>query len=119
MRTFVVHVRQDQLDAAKEWYTQFAGVAPYFDQPFYVGCDVGGFELGITPDGDPGPGGSVAYWGTTDIVAEVERASTLGANIAEAVHDVGEQIQVATIADPFGNLVGIIQNPHFNPRAVK
>jgi predicted enzyme related to lactoylglutathione lyase len=119
LRTFIVHVRREQLDAAKVWYAQFAGVQPYFDEPFYVGFNVGGFELGVHPEGEPGPGGTVAYWGTSDIAAEVARVVGLGATVVRPVQDVGEGILVATIADPFGNHVGLIQNPHFDVKAVK
>jgi len=119
LRTFIAHVRPEQLDAAKKWYAQFAGVQPYFDQVFYVGFNVGGFELGLHPEGEPGPGGVVAYWGSSDIVAEVARVVALGATVVQAVQDVGEGIRVATIADPFGNHIGLIQNPHFDVKAVK
>lgn len=119
LRTFCVNVHPEQLDAAKAWYTRFAGTGPYFDQPFYVGFSVGGFELGIQPDGAPGPGGTVAYWGTADIASEVERVAALGATVVQPVQDVGGEIKVAVVADPFGNHVGLIQNPHFDPSAVK
>jgi predicted enzyme related to lactoylglutathione lyase len=119
LRTFIAHVRPEQLAAAKAWYTQFAGVAPYFDEPFYVGFNVGGFELGLHPEGEPGPGGVVAYWGTADIAAEVARVVALGATVVQPVQGVGGDILVATIADPFGNHVGLIQNPHFDVKTVK
>lgn len=119
LRTFVVHVHPEQVPDAKEWYTRFAGVAPYFDQPFYVGFNVGGFELGIHPGGEPGPGGVLAYWGTPDIHAELARVTAFGASVVEGVQDVGDGILVATIADPFGNEVGLIQNPHFDLKAVR
>jgi hypothetical protein len=61
LRTVAYHT--PDLTAAKGWYTQVVGHGPYFDQPFYVGFNVGGFELGLVPDGTPGAGGSVAYWG--------------------------------------------------------
>jgi predicted enzyme related to lactoylglutathione lyase len=118
LRTLIVHVLPEQIDAAKAWYARFAGVAPYFDQPYYVGFNVGGFELGIHPEGAPGPGGTVAYWGTADIGAEVARAAGLGATVIHPPHDVGDGIAVATVADPFGNHIGLIQNPHFDPKAV-
>ena len=57
------------LDAAKRWYTQMLGQAPYFDQPFYVGFNVGGFELGLVPDGEPGSAGPQALWGVSDAAA--------------------------------------------------
>ena len=119
LRTCIVYVRKDQLDAAKAWYTRFAGAPPYFDQPFYVGFNVGGFELGLHPGGEPGPGGVTVYWGTADIAEEMARVRGLGATTVEPVQDVGDGILVATVADPFGNHIGLIQNPHFDPDAVQ
>ena len=72
LRSCIFRVRPDQLDAAKAWYAQVAGGPPYFDQPFYVGFSVGGFELGLHPEGEPGPGGTLVMWGTADVAAEVE-----------------------------------------------
>ena len=120
LRTCLVCVRPEQLDAAKAWYASVAGTPPYFDQPFYVGFNVGGFELGLDPNGgEPGPGGTTVYWGTPDVVAEVKRLVGLGATVAEDVKDVGDGIKVATVTDPFGNRLGVIENPHFDPKAVK
>lgn len=120
LRTCIVHVRPEQLDRAKEWYTSVMGVGPYFNQPFYVGFNVGGFELGLDPNSrEPGPGGTVVYWGTGDIVTEVERLVRLGAKLVDPVQEVGGGIQVALVADPFGNYLGVIQNPHFDPKSVK
>lgn len=119
LRTCIFHVRPEQLDAAKAWYARFAGAEPYFDQPFYVGFNVGGFELGLDPDGEPGPGGAKVYWGTTDLAAEVDRVVALGGRLVSPPRDVGEGIAVATVADPFGNDIGLIQNPHFDPKAVR
>lgn len=119
LRTCVVYVRTEQLDAAKKWYASVVGVAPYFDTPYYVGFNVGGFELGVHPEGEPGPGGVCAYWGTPDIAAEVKRLVGLGAKIVSDVQEVGGGIKVATVADPFGNHFGVIENPHFDVKAVK
>ncbi|HEY2787137.1 MAG TPA: VOC family protein [Fimbriiglobus sp.] len=118
LRTVGYHVPEDRLDEAKAWYTKASGVAPYFDQPFYVGFNVGGFELGLQPSGKQGPGGTVGYWGTKDIASEVNRLFDIGATIVDPIQDVGEGILVATLADPFGNLFGVIENPLFDPRAV-
>ncbi len=54
------------LAAAKAWYARVLGVEPYFDQPFYVGFAVGGFELGLVPDGTPGHAGGTPFWGVPD-----------------------------------------------------
>src|SRR5437762_12774189 len=79
-----------ELARGKEWYRQVLGRDPYFDQPFYVGFSVGGFELGLIPDGSPGSGGVQVYWGVSDAAAELARLTSLGANIHEPIKDVGE-----------------------------
>jgi len=101
------------LAAVKEWYTKVLGRPPYFDQPYYVGFDVAGFELGLVPDAKPVPGGVIAAWGVKDAKAEFARLLELGAQSVEEPREVGEGIIVATVADPFGNHFGIIENPHF------
>src|SRR5215475_10830309 len=101
------------LARGKEWYRQVLGCDPYFDQPFYVGFAVGGFELGLVPDGEPGAAGVQVLWGCADAAVELERLKSLGAEVHEDVHDVGDGIKVASVKDPFGNLFGIIENPHF------
>jgi predicted enzyme related to lactoylglutathione lyase len=107
------------LAAAKEWYGKVFDTAPYFDQPFYVGFNIGGFELGLIPDGTPGTTGSAVYWGVEDIEAEVERIVALGATVHGAIQDVGEGIRTVELADPFGNLLCLILNPHFDLKAVR
>jgi predicted enzyme related to lactoylglutathione lyase len=107
------------LDRAKAWFSEVFGTAPYFDQPFYVGFAIGGFELGLVPDGTPGTAGSVVYWGVDDIEAEATRIVQLGATEHAAIQDVGEGIRVAELKDPFGNVIGLIQNPLFDPAAVR
>ncbi|WP_348693861.1 VOC family protein [Duganella fentianensis] len=107
------------LAAAKAWYESVFGVAPYFDQPFYVGFSIGGFELGLIPDGSTGTSGSMVYWGVDDIDAEVARITALGAAIHGAIQDVGGGIRTVELADPFGNLLCLIDNPHFDPAAVR
>jgi catechol 2,3-dioxygenase-like lactoylglutathione lyase family enzyme len=107
------------LERAKAWYADLLGQAPYFDQPFYVGFSVGGFELGLIPDGQPGTAGSQALWGVSDARAAFERLIALGATELEPVTEVGEGIRVAAVRDPFGNRFGIIENPHFSAGDVR
>ena len=107
------------LARGKAFYNQVLGAEPYFDEPFYVGYTVGGFELGLIPDGVPGPQGALAYWGVPDAAAELARLIGLGAEVAEPVQEVGGGIRTATVRDPFGNLFGIIENPHFNPHEMR
>ena len=108
--------RAADLAAAKEWYAKALRVQPYFDQPFYVGFNVGGFELGLHPANDdhrPGGGGQVAYWGVERMADAWARALAIGVAAVEQPQDVGEGILVATVKDPFGNLLGLIENPNF------
>jgi len=112
LRTAIYHV--DDIDKGKHWYSEVLGVKPYFDQPFYVGFNVGGYELGLQPGaGDDQAAGAVAYWGVDDAAAAFQRMLDLGATVHEALQDVGEGIKVATVKDPFGNIFGIIENPNF------
>jgi predicted enzyme related to lactoylglutathione lyase len=114
LRTVIYHA--PDLAKAKAWYSSVLGIEPYFDQPFYVGYSVGGYELALDPDASSTPGGkagSVTYWGVADAQAAFDRLISLGATERSAVQDVGESIRVATVFDPFGNIFGIIQNPHF------
>lgn len=106
------------LQKTKEWYIQALGFQPYFDQPFYVGFNVGGFELGLDPNAPEGKsGGAQTYWGVEDIEATLAHLISLGASEENKIEDVGDGIKVATVLDPFGNQIGLIQNPHFSLEA--
>jgi predicted enzyme related to lactoylglutathione lyase len=107
------------LAAAKRWYSQVLATAPYFDEPFYVGFTVGGFELGLVPDAEPGIGGPQALWGVSDIEAAHSRLLHLGATRLDPVTDVGGGIRVCAVVDPFGNRLGLIENPNFDASAVR
>ena len=119
LRTVIYNV--DDLERAKEWYAKALGVQPYFDQPFYVGFNIGGFELGLDPDmtGVTKGSNAIAYWGVKDAAASYKRLLDLGAKKYQDVQDVGSNIKVATVTDPFGNIFGIIENPHFKFEDVK
>jgi predicted enzyme related to lactoylglutathione lyase len=107
------------LSKGKEWYRNVLGQEPYFDEPFYVGFAVGGFELGLIPDGEPGAAGVQAYWGVASADTELKRLLSLGAKLHEDVTDVGGGIKAASVLDPFGNRFGIIENPHFKLEDVR
>lgn len=113
LRTVVYKV--GDIEKAKEWYSALLGFKPYFDQPFYVGFNVGGFELGLDPDNSGVTNGnnSVAYWGVKDIKTALSEIVKLGAVIQSEIQDVGEGVMVASVTDPFGNVLGIIENPYF------
>jgi len=118
-------VKYDVADIAKakEWYTKVFGVEPYFDQPeFYVGYNIGGYELGLTPEpkaGSKREAAGVAYWGVEDAHAAYKRLIELGATPVSDVQDVGGGILVGEVRDPFGNVIGVIYNPHFKPGEAK
>lgn len=107
------------LPAAKDWYARVLGTSPYFDEPFYVGFTVGGFELGLVPDGTPGTSGPQPLWGVADAEASLASLVALGATALDPVTDVGDGIRVAAVIDPFGNRLGVIENPRFDPSAVR
>lgn len=107
------------LAAGRAFYSAVLGVAPYFDEPFYVGYAVGGFELGLIPDGAPGADGAQVHWGVADIGAELARLVDLGARPHQDVREVGGGIKVAAVLDPFGNVFALIENPHFDAGTVR
>jgi predicted enzyme related to lactoylglutathione lyase len=114
LRTAAYQVKD--IARAKAWYAKVTGIQPYFDEPFYVGFNVGGFELGLVPENNAAekrrPSG-VAYWGVEDAHAAYKRLLELGATPMEPIQDVGGGILIGAVHDPFGNVLGVIQNPNF------
>ena len=107
----VIHPAPD-LERAKQWYTAALGKPPYFDQPFYVGFDVGGFELGLDPDAaahPPGAGGGLAYWRVDDMDAAWAHLIGLGATAVHAPHAIDPTLRMASLRDPFGTVIGLLE----------
>ncbi|MCX6459951.1 MAG: VOC family protein [Actinobacteria bacterium] len=100
------------LEVDKAWWSSLLGQQPYFDQPFYVGFEVGGYELGLLPDATASDG-SLVYWGVDDVAAAVHAAISAGATEHTPVADVGDGIVAATVRTPAGTILGLIYNPHF------
>jgi predicted enzyme related to lactoylglutathione lyase len=100
------------LGAATRWWSEILGVDPYFAQPFYVGFNVGGYELGLLPDADPSRG-ALTYWGVDDVAAALATAVSRGATVHAPTTDVGDGIVTASFVTPTGSIVGVINNPHF------
>ena len=96
---------------AGAWYREVLGVTPNYDTEHYVGFTVAGDEFGLHP-GQPVTGGATAYWSVLDIDAAVAHFVAHGATVSKEAQDVGGGIKVGTIRDPFGNDVGLIQNPN-------
>lgn len=101
------------LAGATRWWADLLGVQPYFEEPFYVGFSVGGFELGLLPDGDPADG-ALVYWGVPDVDEAVTAAVAAGSSVHTPATDVGEGIVTATVRTPTGSILGLIRNPHFD-----
>jgi catechol 2,3-dioxygenase-like lactoylglutathione lyase family enzyme len=93
LRTVIYYV--PDLQASKEWYAALLSIQPYFDEPFYVGFDINGCELGLHP--------------LDEIENCVTNLSEKGASILHPVAAVGGGIKVATVIDPWGNAVGLIE----------
>lgn len=111
LRTTIYKV--PNLDEAKAWYAKAFQTTPYFDEPFYVGFSIGGYELGLLPGEVPKGENVLSYWGVDDIQSTYNHLISLGATEHEAPHDVGDPIWVASVKDPWENLIGLIYNPVF------
>lgn len=109
------------LEAAKQWYTELLGFEPYFNKPGYIEFRIGDYqhELGIidaryVPGGLPEkPGGAVIYWHVDDLQASLDRLVSLGAKAFEPITERGGGFITASVIDPFGNILGIMNNPHY------
>ncbi len=110
----VVYFVED-LKAASAWYRKVLGIEPNYDTPYYVGFTVGGHELGLHPlDGAERPGvGNVqtAYWSVADARKAAAFFIENGARENKPIQDVGGGILIGSVLDPFGNVLGVIQNP--------
>jgi predicted enzyme related to lactoylglutathione lyase len=109
LRTIIYHV--DDLARAREWYSRVTGITPYFEETFYVGFDISGYELGLDPDMSDIAAGehSIAYWSVDNIEDAVDTLTKNGAMVVSDINNVGEGIRVAIVKDPFGNCIGLIE----------
>jgi len=107
----VLHPVSD-LTAAKAVYTALLGMPPQHDADYYVGFDVGGQHVGLVPGGGPqGLTSPVAYWEVPDIEAKLAEVTAAGGAVKDAARDVGGGRLVATVTDPDGNVLGLLQDP--------
>ncbi len=114
LRTTIYHV--GDIGKAKDWYSKAFLTQPYFDEVFYVGFNIGGYELGLQPEQDPTTNkvqSVVSYWGVDDVESEYKHFIESGASENEAPQNVGGDIVVASVKDPWGNIIGFIYNPEF------
>ena len=114
LRTTIYKV--DNLPDAKAWYSKAFEMKPYFDEPFYVGFNIAGYELGLLPEEESNDDKTVSvlsYWGVEDIESEYKRLISLGALPHEDPTNHGGDLMTASVIDPWGNVLGIIFNPYF------
>ena len=106
----VLHPVSD-LARAKAVYAALLGIQPQADSSYYVGFDAAGQHIGLVPGGGPqGMTSPVAYWHVPDIEAKLAEVTAAGATVKEAAHDVGGGRRVATVTDPDGNVLGLLQD---------
>ena len=99
------------LDAAKAVFTALLGIPPQTDSPYYVGYEAEGQHIGLVPNGGPqGMSSPVAYWHVADIEAKLAEVTAAGATVKDPVSDVGGGRLVATVTDPDGNVLGLLQD---------
>jgi predicted enzyme related to lactoylglutathione lyase len=116
------------MKAAKKWYSELLGIEPYFErpdseQPAYIEFRLGDYqhEFGIIDSkyapkdaAAAGPGGALVYWHVDDVAATLEKAKAMGAKEYEPLMKRGEAgFITAAVVDPFGNILGIMYNPHY------
>ncbi|WP_223263303.1 VOC family protein [Arthrobacter sp. NamB2] len=116
----------DDVGAARAWYTELLGVEAYYVFPeppappayieFRVGDDedeLGFIDRRYAPSGASNqPGGAVLFWHVDDLPATVERLLGMGATEYEAITERDAGFITASVVDPFGNLLGVMHNPH-------
>ena len=107
----VLHPVSD-LAKAKPVYAALLGIQPQADSSYYVGFDAAGQHIGLVPGGGPqGMTSPVAYWHVPDIEAKLAEVTAAGATVKDPVRDVGNGRLVASVTDPDGNVLGLLQDP--------
>jgi len=106
----VLHPVSD-LEKAKAVYAALLGIPPQHDSSYYVGFDVEGQHIGLVPSGGQQEMTSpVAYWQVPDIEAKLAEVTAAGATVKESPRNVGGSRLVATVTDPDGNVLGLVQD---------
>ncbi len=106
--------------AARQWYTDFLGMEPYFVRPGYAEFRLGDYqqELGLidsqyAPTKASGPSGAILYWHVDNLQATLDDLLSRGATQLEGIRERGHGFITASVVDPFGNIIGIMRNPHY------
>ena len=106
----VLHPVSD-LASAKPVYAALLGVPPQADESYYVGFESAGQHIGLVPGGGPqGMTSPAAYWQVPDVEAKLAGLTAAGATVQKPARDVGGGRLVATVTDPDGNVLGLLQD---------
>ena len=124
-----LNIWAEDVPAAAAWYAEFLGIEPYYTRPgpdgrtAYAEFRIGDYqaELGIInsawrpPAAATDAGGAIMHWHVDDLEGSVERLLELGATEYQPItpHGDGEGFVTASVVDPFGNLLGVMNNPHY------
>ena len=123
-----VNIWADDLEAARQWYSELLGIDAYFNVQSpdgslgYTEFRIGDYqhELGIIdrryapfPPGTTSPAGAIVNWHVDDLPAALERVLALGATLLEPITKRGEGFVTASVVDPFGNVLGLMYNQHY------
>ena len=98
------------VEKAKAVYAALLGTPPQTDDPYYVGYEAEGQQIGLVPNRGEGATSPVAYWHVSDIEAKLAEVTAAGATVKEPARDVGGGRLVATVTDPDGNVLGLLQD---------
>jgi predicted enzyme related to lactoylglutathione lyase len=113
LRTIAYKV--NNIKKATEWYAKAFEQKPYFEEPFYVGFNIGGYELGLMPTEEETKKSEniLTYWGVEDIHQSFQHFLDCGAKVHEQPINVGGELMAASVKDPWDNIIGLIYNPYF------
>ncbi len=109
------------LTTAKRWYTELLGIEPYFERPGYAEFRIGDYqhELGLidrryAPDPSvASSAGAIVYWHVDDVSTMLAKLLSMGAKEHQPRTDRGNGFITASVVDPFGNILGVMNNPHY------
>ncbi len=108
LKTIIYPIKD--LANARARFGALLGAEPYIDQAYYVAFSVGGQDVGLDPNGHArGFTGPVPFWQVDDLDASLQALIDVGSEVVEGAKDVGGGNRIATVKDPDGNLVGLIQ----------
>ena len=114
------------MPAAIGWYTALFDADPYFLRPevgpvayaeWRIGdrqTEIGIIDAAWAPYPTGTPSGAVLHWAVDDLDGALARLLDLGAEPLQPTTPRGEGFATASVVDPFGNVLGVMTNPHYD-----